>query len=277
VRLHVAEHGDPDLPALVLLHGGGAGGWMWRPQVQALSREFRLLVPDLPDHGQSADLPFTMGGAAELVADAIRERAPGGRAHVVGLSLGAQVTVELLARAPRVVDRAVVSSALLRPLPLVGALPETVWRLAFRATAPLNCSDAWIRLNMRSNGIPAAHLADMRATLATLRPDGFARMIAENQRYRLPEGVRAFPRPALVLAGASESAAMRGSARDLADALPDGTARLLRPPHRLSAAAAHNASLTMSDLYTRVVRAWLAGDPLPDELRPLDPLRLDAA
>lgn len=49
--MFVAEHGDPARPALVLLHGGGAGGWTWRRQVRSLFRslfrEFHLLVPDL--------------------------------------------------------------------------------------------------------------------------------------------------------------------------------------------------------------------------------------
>ena len=39
------------------------------------------------------------------------------RAHVVGLSEGAQVVVALLSRHPEVVDQRMISSAILRPLP----------------------------------------------------------------------------------------------------------------------------------------------------------------
>ena len=39
MALYVEEHGPADLPAIVLLHGGGGAGWMWRPEVEALAGE----------------------------------------------------------------------------------------------------------------------------------------------------------------------------------------------------------------------------------------------
>lgn len=85
--------------------------------------DYHCLIPDLAEHGQSSDIkPFTIIDSAQMIADLIRDRVPGGRAHVVGHSLGGQVLVTLLATAPHVLDRAVVSSALLQPLPLAGLL-----------------------------------------------------------------------------------------------------------------------------------------------------------
>ncbi len=75
------------------------------------------MVPDLPGHGDSVDIRLTsIEDAANRVAELIREKAHGGKAHVVGLSLGAQVAVYLLAQSPELVDHAVVSSALLKPM-----------------------------------------------------------------------------------------------------------------------------------------------------------------
>src|SRR5277367_3738566 len=46
-----------DGPVLVLLHGG-AGSWRhWAHNIDDLSRDYRLLVPDLPGLGSSADPP----------------------------------------------------------------------------------------------------------------------------------------------------------------------------------------------------------------------------
>jgi pimeloyl-ACP methyl ester carboxylesterase len=62
-----------DGPVLVLLHGG-AGSWRhWAHNIDDLSRDYRLLVPDLPGLGESAILPEpqTAETAAAILAQGI--------------------------------------------------------------------------------------------------------------------------------------------------------------------------------------------------------------
>ena len=67
---------------------------MWQEQIAELRGAYHCLAPDLPEHGGSmAVTPFSIAGCAQQIADLIQERAQGGKAHVVGLSLGAQVAV----------------------------------------------------------------------------------------------------------------------------------------------------------------------------------------
>ena len=115
---------------------------MWRPQVEALQDTYHCLIPDLPEHGLSAAVqPFTIADAARRVAELIRERGHGGCAHVIGLSEGAQITVQLLGNA-RFVDHAIVSSALMHPLPGIGLLGPRAFALIFRLfAAPFLRSD----------------------------------------------------------------------------------------------------------------------------------------
>lgn len=116
--LYVRSSGPAGAPVIVFLHGGGSSSWMWQPVIDLLP-QYHCLAPDLPEHGQSRAVgPFSMELAADKVTDIIR--ANGGRAVVVGLSEGAQVLVQLLASAPELVERAFISSALLRPLPGMG-------------------------------------------------------------------------------------------------------------------------------------------------------------
>ena len=108
-ELYVQASGDPAAPAIVFLHGGSISGRMWQPQVERLS-EYYCLVPDLPEHARSAAIqPFTLQGAACEVAKLIQERIPNGRAHLVGLSVGGAVGLELLRTQPAVVHRAILS------------------------------------------------------------------------------------------------------------------------------------------------------------------------
>ena len=61
MAFYVNEIGPASAPTLVFLHGGGGGGWMWQPQLEAFT-DYHCLVPDLPEHGRSAEVkPFTKG------------------------------------------------------------------------------------------------------------------------------------------------------------------------------------------------------------------------
>lgn len=67
--------------------------------------DYHVLLPDLPRHGGSMDIPLdTLGGTADLVADLIRSKAHGGQAHVVGLSMGGAVSLLLAQRHPDVIS-----------------------------------------------------------------------------------------------------------------------------------------------------------------------------
>ena len=101
-------------PPIVFLHATRLTGAQWARQVAVLSDEFRCLTPDLPGHGTAADVPFTLGGAADRVA-ALIEHEAGGRAIVVGLSLGAYVAMELAARRPELVAGLVLAGATVEP------------------------------------------------------------------------------------------------------------------------------------------------------------------
>src|SRR5258708_39885279 len=90
--LSVRECGPATAATICFLHGGGISGWMWGPQVEALQDTYHCLVPDMPEHGLSAAVQaFTIADTACRIADVIRGGGRGGRAHVIGLSEGAQV------------------------------------------------------------------------------------------------------------------------------------------------------------------------------------------
>jgi pimeloyl-ACP methyl ester carboxylesterase len=101
--------------AIVFLHGTRLTGGQWAAQVGALGDEFRCLPPDLPGHGTAAGETFTLAGAAEAVA-AVIERDAGGRAILVGLSLGGYVAMDVAARWPDRVAGLVLAGATAEPV-----------------------------------------------------------------------------------------------------------------------------------------------------------------
>jgi pimeloyl-ACP methyl ester carboxylesterase len=53
MQMYYTEHGTPDGPPLVLLHGFTANGDFWVNQLAAFGAHYRLLVPDVRGHGRT--------------------------------------------------------------------------------------------------------------------------------------------------------------------------------------------------------------------------------
>jgi pimeloyl-ACP methyl ester carboxylesterase len=94
-------------PPLVLLHGGYGSWTHWIRNVVPLSRQFRVVAPDLPGLGDSATPPepWTAEGLAEIVVAGLDHiLAAGERPHLAGFSfggvIGGQVAAQLGERAP---------------------------------------------------------------------------------------------------------------------------------------------------------------------------------
>jgi pimeloyl-ACP methyl ester carboxylesterase len=103
-------------PTIVFLHGTRLTGAQWAIQVSALSDAYHCLTPDLPGHGTAAQETFTIDGAATSIAGLIEREAHGGRAILVGLSLGGYVAMAVAARWPDRVAGLAISGATAEPV-----------------------------------------------------------------------------------------------------------------------------------------------------------------
>jgi pimeloyl-ACP methyl ester carboxylesterase len=273
MSLFFREFGPSDAPTIVFVHGGGGAGWMWQPQIDGLRDSYHLLVPDLPEQGASMDAgAFTMCSAAEQVGRLIRDAAHGGKAHLVGLSEGAQVVVQLLASEPELVESAIVSSALVRPIRGAAAMSSPgVLKWTYRTTiAPFRNADWWIRWNMRSAaGVPEEYFDEFRASFRSLSEDGFVNLMSANQSFLLPASLGSVEARVLAVCGAGEYRAMKLSAADIADAIPGARAYEVIHPKGTSLAQQHNWNMNAPDLFTAMVRAWVEGSALPAQLAEL--------
>ncbi|GHS85266.1 lysophospholipase [Actinomycetota bacterium] len=143
---------------MVLVHGLRSSRTMWRAQLEALGRTgCTVVAPDLPGHGTRRGERFTVDGAVDAVADAVDE--VGGRALVVGLSLGGYVGIAHAARRPDQVLGLVAAACCTRPAPvLVGG-----WALLSRGIARLPDRGAWLNQTTVDRFLPAAGAQDVGA------------------------------------------------------------------------------------------------------------------
>jgi pimeloyl-ACP methyl ester carboxylesterase len=245
---------------------------MWKDVAAILADDFHVLVPDLPEQGGSSEVyPFSHSFAADCLCELIDAFAHHGKAHVVGLSEGAQVTVELLAKHPQVVDHAVVSSAILHPMPGGWMYTRPMFRWMYRwFMAPLKNNDSWIRLNMRySAGIGDEYFDDFKRSFQELSESGFVNLMYKAMHYRMPPGLEKVTAPVLVATGALEYAQMHQSARDLLAVLPRSRGVTVSFGKGSTLAKEHNWALTDPQLFAATVKAWVTDSPLPADLMPV--------
>src|SRR5260221_9424887 len=98
-------------PALVMLHGFALDSRMWRRQVQAFARDYRIITVDLPGFGPQArelgEVDAALGVKRALDVAKID------RAHFVANSFGAAVAVDFALQHPERVRSLTLSGALL--------------------------------------------------------------------------------------------------------------------------------------------------------------------
>ncbi len=255
MHLHVA--GPAGAPTILFLHAAGTSGWMWEPIVERLG-SFGCLVPDLPGHGQSADVAWhSVDDTADGLADLISRHAPGGRAHVVGLSLGAYLALRLLARHPALVERAVLSGVNVLPFPRPGLM-----RLMGYMMVPLMKRDVVLRAQARALRIPEDRLDGYRSAARAMSLRAFLRIGNELMDFRADADLGHAASPTLVLAGEREHGLIRQSIPELVKALPKAQGCLVP-------GVGHGWSGEAPELFARTVEAWVSGEALPAELRSL--------
>ena len=192
----ITASGRFDAPAIVFLHGTRLSRAVWTPQLEALGDEFHAIAMDLPGHGERAADVFSLDAAVEAVADVIRNRASGGRAVVVGLSLGGYVAMALAGRYPELVSGLVVAGASAEPIG-IRALPYRALAGAisrFMTSRPERLNARFFRWRY------AASIADP-IIAGGFWPTGGAAALRSLVGQRFGPRLAAYPGPTLVVNG----------------------------------------------------------------------------
>lgn len=110
IRLHYVTQGAGDL--VLLLHGFPEFWYSWRYQIPALSRYFKVVVPDLRGYNDS-DKPATGYDLDTLAADiqGLIESLGYSRAHIVGHDWGGAIAWHMAQKFPQYLNRMVILSA----------------------------------------------------------------------------------------------------------------------------------------------------------------------
>ena len=129
--MNVIEYGQKNHEILLLLHGGGLSWWNFRPEAELLSGRYHVVLPILDGHAGS-DKAFTgIEDNADSIISFIDSRFGGSVFLIGGLSLGAQILLEILSKRGDICRYAIVESASVITSRMTSALIDPAFSLSY--------------------------------------------------------------------------------------------------------------------------------------------------
>ena len=239
----------------MFLHGYVGDRRTWGPQLEDLADEYTVVAWDGPGSGRSTDPPesFTLADFADALAafiDVVGLERP----HVVGLSFGGGLALELYRRHPQLPRTLVLAGAYAG---WRGSLPDDV--VAFRLEQALELSklppdelvDAIVPTLFAST-TPAELVDEFAATLREFHPVGFRAMARSFAEADLRDVLPRIAVPTLLISGDEDVRAPLDVAHELHAAIPDSTLVVLP-------GAGHASNLDDPGGFNRALRAFLRG------------------
>ena len=241
-------------PALVLLHGFvGDGRSTWSAQLDELSDEFTVIAWDAPGAGRSSPPPRSFriadyAGCLAAFVRALQLRRP----HMVGLSFGGIVALELFRERTAVPHSLVLAGAYAG---WAGSLPADVvgerLRISLeRADLPPDQFAEAMLSSMFSETAPAEAVAAFAASVRAFNPAGFRAMTWTSAEADLRDVLATVDVPTLLLYGEQDVRAPLGVAHALHAAIP-GSELIIQP------GLGHVSPVEAPELFNRELRRFL--------------------
>jgi pimeloyl-ACP methyl ester carboxylesterase len=255
--LYFKETGYQNAETIIFLHGGAMAGWVWEKQVKEFS-DYHCIIPDLPEHGKSIDVkPFSINESAEMIADIIHDHTSNGKAHLVGISLGAQIIIQILSKTPELIDHAIISGTLVNKISNMEALLKLL-DYTIEVYKPVKNKDFLIKANMRTYNMPKILFDEFKESTILIKNDSLNRVLKESTIFKLPEGLEKIEVPVLVITGEKDYKIIKESADVLLNSLQLSESY---KAHKVG----HLWNLEDPIQFNRVIRRWLTNNSVKDD------------
>ncbi len=244
--IHYKEYGNKEGPLLLFLHGGGAGGWMWDKQVDYFTN-YHCLIPTLQGHGErSAESTFSIKGNAQEMIELLEGKKKGREINIIGFSIGAQITLEILSLAPTLIHSAVINSALIMPIKVAKPLIAP----SIKLTSPLIKNRTFSKIQAKQLYIDDRTFEKYYEDSLKMSVSTLIEVLQENMAYELPKSFSKTTARILVTVGEKEKAVMRKSAIKIAKS--HSTSSCIVIPK-----VGHGFSLAQPEQFNELVEKWL--------------------
>ncbi len=247
--MQVREYGTAQKDSILLLHGGGLSWWNYRETANRLKNEYHIIMPILDGHA-GCDRPFTTieDNAAEII-NWIDEYCGGYVLMIGGLSLGAQILLEILSERHDICTYALAESAAVIPSGLASALIAPLFGSCHR----LIQNRTFAGLQFKSLHIKQELFDDYYRDTCQIPKTDMITFIKASTSYALNNKIQKVTAELHIFWGSRESNVIKRSAETIGRMLPD--CKL----HCMSNFRHGELSLNHADLYADAIRQIING------------------
>lgn len=217
--MRIQEFGSENKETIILLHGGGLSWWNYKEEASLLSDRFHVVVPILDGHAGS-DHSFTgIEENAGRIISYIDRECNGSVLLIGGLSLGAQILVEMLSQRADICQFAVVESASVIPSPMTNSLIGPT----FASSYGLIQKKWFAKTQFKYLRIRDDLFEDYYTDTSKILKDDMIAFLKANTMYQPKPALKNCQAKVRIVVGEKEQKKMRDSAKLLSEILPESS------------------------------------------------------
>ena len=211
------EFGNSKAPTIILLHGGGVSDWSLKDIIPLLAPAYHVVTPVIDGFGEDANTTFvSIENSADRLMEYIMSHC-GGRVFALGgLSIGAQIALEVLSKQADIAQFAILESALVCPIPGTKILTVPICRMSYGLI-----KKRWFsKLQAKELCVPLDMFEKYYSDSIKMSKQSLENTILSNGTYQLKAEIKNTKAKTLVIVGGKEKNVVKKSAQILHRAIP---------------------------------------------------------
>ncbi len=218
----VKEYGKSNKDIIILLHGGGLSWWNYEEVSEILKSNYHVILPILDGHsGSDRDFTSIENNANEII-EYIDNNYNGNVKLIGGLSLGAQILLDILSKRDNICEYAIIESALVCQMKMTNRLIEPSINMSYGLI-----KKRWFsKLQFKSLKIKKELFDKYYVDSSNITKNNMISFLKANSNYHL-KNIKTNKSKSIVIVGSKERPIMIKSAKIIHDELINSELEIL--------------------------------------------------
>ena len=218
----VKEYGKSNKDIIMLLHGGGLSWWNYEEVSEILKSNYHVILPILDGHsGSDRDFTSIESNANEII-EYIDNNYNGNVKLIGGLSLGAQILLDILSKRDNICEYTILESALVCLMKMTNKLIESSINMSYGLI-----NKKWFsKLQFKSLKIKEELFDKYYIDSSNITKDNMISFLKANSNYHL-KNIKTNKSKSIVVVGSKERPIMIKSAKIIHDELINSELEIL--------------------------------------------------